>query len=347
LVKKRNHYIPQFLLRRFASREEHGRHWLWQFRSGKRPVEIVTKDAAVATFFYGQPATGVEDSFAELEGQQAALLRDLDAGTSPDGRSQELERFVWSLAFRTRALRGQFSGVAERGIAQMGVVDDKTITDAFGRAITNNFDRYLDDFLSKLPAGQQLAIKHLLQLPGVSEAVRDHVRREVGMTVPMVRTLLEQAAKVMPNAAESGQIQAFTKFFAEGKAVPDTFKVPIWSIEQFSPKSVVLGDIVLFATGPDANCGAVGRFTKDFVAIYFPISHESVLVGRRDEASPVLGLAGINAASAQLSLDTFFASKRTDMELGLVPQIGSGEPILPEDELRRIVGGAWNSLGKP
>lgn len=347
MVKKRNHYIPQFLLRRFASREGRGRHWLWQFRSSRVPVEVVTRDAAVECHFYGPPETGVEDSFAELEGKQAALLRDLDAGTNPADRSRELHQFIWSLAFRTRALRGQFADVGERGIAKISAVDPKTIEHAFGREIATNFDQHLERLLEKLPAEQRAAAERLLQSPGIAGAVKEHVLREMTKVAPMVGGMLKPAAAAMQGAAANGHIQGLTKLFAEGKAVPDGFEVPSWSMQQFSPHSVLLGDGVVFAVGPGEARGALGRFTKDYVAIYAPISHACVLIGRRDRSGQVLGLDDINEASAKLSLDTFFASRSTDVERGLAGQIGTGQPILSDEELRHIAEESWNKLGVP
>jgi len=347
MAKKRNHYVPQFLLRRFASRGGRKQCWVWQFRSGADPIEVVTKDAAVSTYFYGQPETGVEDAFAELEGKQAALLRDLDTGTDPNERAQELRVFVWSLSFRTRALRIQFADTAERAIEQMKAVEDQTIAAAFGREITNNFAHHLDAFLAKLPPAQQAAIRQGLTQPGVSEAVRDYVRGEMGKSVPMVGAILGQLGGVIQDAAESGHVKGLTKLFAEGKAVPEKFDVPHWTVEVFDANSVVLGDAVVFATGPEGDAGTLGKYTQSYAQVYAPFGHDRVLVGTRTKGMPTLGLAAINAASAQLSLDTFFASRRTDAEDELAEQIGTGEPLLSDAELAQIAGDSWNSLGEP
>jgi hypothetical protein len=347
MPRKRNHYVPQFLLRRFASRGNRKRHWVWQFRSGAGPIEVMTKNAAVSTYFYGQPETGVEDAFANLEGKQAALLCDLEAGQDPNERAQELRVFVWSMSFRTRALRIQFADTAVRAIEQMMAADGKTITEAFGREIANNFDHHLDEVLAKLPPAQRALIRKMLAQPGASEAAREHVLGEIEAAVPMVEAMLEQASGGMQDAAESGHVKGLMKAFAEGKQVPDRFEVSHWSIERFDANSVVLGDGVVFAAGPDGDLGALGKFTKDFAAVYAPIGHDRVLVGKREEGTPTLGIDEVNVASVQHSLDTFFASRRTDVEVKLAEEIATGEPILSDEELRRIAGDSWKSLGEP
>ena len=347
MTKKRNHYVPQFLLRRFASRGNRKRRWVWQFRSGARPVEVVTRDAAVSTYFYGQPETGLEDAFADFEGRQGTLLRDLDAGEDPNDRGQELRVFVWSLAFRTRALRSHFADTAERLLEQMKAVDGKTITDAFGREIANNLDHHLDAILAKLSPAQRAHAQQAMRLPGVSDAMKTYALREVAKSVPMVGAVLGQVGGLIQGAAESGHVKGLMKLFAEGKVVPEKFEVPNWTVELFEGNSVVLGDGVVFATGPNGDWGTLGKFTRSYAEVYAPISHDRVLVGKRNKGTQTLGLAEINAASVQLSLDTFFASRRTDTEVNLADQIGTGEPILSNEELARIAGDSWKSVGDP
>jgi hypothetical protein len=226
-------------------------------------------------------------------------------------------------------------------------VDTKTIEDALARELTDNFDEHLKRVLEKLPAVQQAAVEELFQVPGMGSAAKKLMLREMAKVAPMVGGIIKRAAAAMPAAAASGHIQGLTKLFAEGRAVPDGFEVPSWSIHQFPPHSVLLGDGVVFAIGPGEARGALGRFTKDYIAVYAPISDTCVLIGHRDRSGPVLRLDDINEASVQLSLDTFFASQSTDVERDLVAQIGSGQPILSDDELQRIARESWSKLGTP
>ena len=345
MSKKRNHYVPQFLLRRFASRGNRKRHWIWQFRSGADPVEIVTKDAAVSTYFYGQPATGVEDAFADLEGAQASLLREIDAGTDPNDKGRELCSLVWSLAFRTKALRSHFAATAQRGIEQMRQVDEQTVAEAFERNIDKNFDRLLEAELAKYPASHQALIRDAMSAPGTPEAMKEHVLKEVAKSVPQVDGILGKIGALVGKATDSGHVKALVELLAEGKGVPDSFQVPHWSIEQFKPNTVVLGDCAVFAVGPGGDSGALGKFTKNFESLYAPISHDRVLVGRRDTGGRVFCLDEINVASVQCSLQAFFASRSTRMEVELSSQIETGAPILSDDELAQIAKESWSNLG--
>lgn len=46
--KKRSHYVPRFLLNRFASRSQNDTRLVWQFSKEKPPIEISTSSAAVS-----------------------------------------------------------------------------------------------------------------------------------------------------------------------------------------------------------------------------------------------------------------------------------------------------------
>lgn len=78
--RRRNHFIPRFLLNRFASRRKDSKAWIWQISQDGSAVEISTRDAAVATDFYGGPETGVEDAFAEAETEFSRTLAAIERG---------------------------------------------------------------------------------------------------------------------------------------------------------------------------------------------------------------------------------------------------------------------------
>lgn len=345
MPKKRNHFIPQFLLRRFASRQVGKRHWLWQFRVHSEPVEVVTENAALSTLFYGDPTTGVEDAFATREGEQATLLRDLDAGGSPDTRANELRKCVWSLSLRTRAFRSQFTTMAQRGLEHMADADEQTIHDAFVRQMPKVLDQVMEGVLAKLPPDEARGAREALRDPRVAARIKTLAEQQLRKAVPAVRPLLKAVAAQLPQESESGHVGGLAALLANWDAESSRIHLPRWTVCQFPANTVVLGDSVAFAVGPDGETGAVGRFTKDLVAVYAPISHSGVLVGRRDDSAPILPLDAINTASAQLSLDTLFASRDTELERTLVEHIGTGEPMVPESELRKLGRDNWDTFG--
>lgn len=106
---RRNHYVPRFLLKRFSSRSQGKKSWIWQVSHEDDPVEISTRDAAVTRDFYGGPSSGVEDAFATAETRFADVLAAIESGDSPQLHQKELREFIWTLVVRTRAFRQQFA----------------------------------------------------------------------------------------------------------------------------------------------------------------------------------------------------------------------------------------------
>src|ERR1022692_607297 len=65
---KGQHFLPRFLLGRFASRTKRGQSYVFLFRRGERQVEANVSNVAKARYFYGDPATSaLEEKLAGEE----------------------------------------------------------------------------------------------------------------------------------------------------------------------------------------------------------------------------------------------------------------------------------------
>jgi hypothetical protein len=74
----RQHILPRFLLKGFASRLDGQEVFTWVFRKGGNIFEANIKNVAVEKHFYTQPAnTSVDDEITELERGFARLLDNL------------------------------------------------------------------------------------------------------------------------------------------------------------------------------------------------------------------------------------------------------------------------------
>ena len=113
MTGRRNHYIPRFLLSRFASRRLGKKSWIGQVdRTNTR--EISTKDAAVSHDFYGRPDTGLENALSLLEGRLAASIAALEAGQLTRANDDDLRTLVWNMVFRGKASREQLADTGAR-----------------------------------------------------------------------------------------------------------------------------------------------------------------------------------------------------------------------------------------
>lgn len=347
MVKKRHHHIPRLLLRRFAFRANKKSAYLWQFRRGGSPIEVETRNAGVESFFYGDPATGIEDDLAKLETTWATLLAEVDAAEDLRHRHEELRRFVWILAFRTRALRGHFGNTAVNVVNSLAEADPATIADALRRGFESDLDAHWEATLASLPTEVGAAIRAAVAKdPPLKQRILDQARNAIPSSGALATRVLRSAAPALQQGAERGQLKALSKILGDHSWAPSgEFAPASWIVLRFDPHSVILGDGVVFALGPQEQTGTIARFAGDWREVYVPISHGRVLVGRREGVAASLDLTAINAASAGLSHESFFAARDSATERALASRIGTVEPMLTEEDRRNHVDETWGGVG--
>ena len=98
-----SHFIPQFLLKGFASRVEGDETYVYVFREGARGYEANTKKVGTQRNFYGDPL--IERPLAEWEGQFGILVRRLRDGDCNTNDKPLIDRFVAQTLVRTRCFR--------------------------------------------------------------------------------------------------------------------------------------------------------------------------------------------------------------------------------------------------
>ncbi len=348
MAKKRNHYIPQFLLRRFANDEGGSR--IWQFRENAKPVAIGTRDAAVSRYFYGDPSLEIEDDLQALESGQATLLEEVAGGADLESRCGLLTELVWSLATRTQAFRGHFAEVTQRLLTGLQQVSPETMATAFTRGIENELETHIDDLLrdSGIPEEEIPAIRaHLINRLGGPEAARKEALRHMDDVLPVAPRLLSSLEAVAPQASMDGHIKLMAKQMAVRGKPPSGFEVSKWHVQTFDSNTIVLGDGVVVATS-SGEFGALAKFASAFERVFVPISHRSVLVGdRTSDGLRDVDPEALNRASVSLSLNGFFGSRNTAAELALLEHLGSGDPMLSDDVIQEILEECWSSLNLP
>jgi hypothetical protein len=106
----RQHILPRFLLKGFASRLDAQEVFTWVFRKGGNVFEANIKNVAVEKHFYSQPAnTSVDDHITQRERGFARLLDNLRSEN--DGFKiidPTVPEFVSHLTSRTKHLRDSF-----------------------------------------------------------------------------------------------------------------------------------------------------------------------------------------------------------------------------------------------
>jgi hypothetical protein len=100
-----HHYLPQFLLRGFASRQRKKQYFTWLFRLGTDPIETNLKNVVKIRDFHGNPSEEkLEENLSLLEVAQSELLRKLRQKQSLV-QSAAIASLVTSIQIRSENVR--------------------------------------------------------------------------------------------------------------------------------------------------------------------------------------------------------------------------------------------------
>lgn len=338
-VKERNHFIPQLLLRRFASRIEGKKAWVWQYRQPAKPIEISTKDAAVGRFFYGKPETGIEDALTPHEVKTAELFTALDKGADPNQFTEDLQRLVWLLYVRTKSFRRRLLK-ASNGFVEV-LLDELCSGENELKLRKKILPRMDAQFLEKaraLPYQQQKYLLANRRLLMAKMPLRSFVEE-------IVSGFLAEWSGASEEAVESGQIKGMQGLLPEFSENTDFLEVQNWKLVTSNEQNLVLGDSCVFAL-TNGEVRSLEKLHDKVVssAIFLPISGTQLLVGVRRGDDPSLPVDKVNLASVRQSSEMFFASKMDPDLANMVGQMGASSDLLARDEMKALVAEIWGKL---
>lgn len=346
--KKRNHYIPKLLLKRFASQTMGKSTLVWLLSRERGPVEVSVRDAGVSSYFYGDPSNGLEDRLSGVESIQAQTLKRIEDGDDPSAHAETLRGLVWTLTIRTNALRSQFTSATARLVGHLAdSAGDDDAKAAFAARVEDDLDELLPAELAKLPPRYRDRALQLLEDPDRRHALRDRFRDTLLQTD--LQALMHEAFStidgVISRSVQDGQIRGLTSMLDRGSA-PERFAPAHWRVERRQAGAFVLGDGCVFAVDGDGKAGTLLASSGAWGSIYLPVSSSAVLIASSDPIESVLTDDEINAASVALSAECFFSSLCGAREHQLIERIGSRASLMSDEEMARLAKESWTKAPK-
>lgn len=344
--RKRNHFIPRFLLSRFASRRQGKKTWVWQISQDGNGIEISTRDAAVATDFYGGAETGVEDNFARAEYQYAQALTAIERGEEIENHRDSLRELVWTLAIRTRALRRQFTETVGNLTNQMvESVRSQSAQDALVEHFRVQLLEKFEEESSILTPELQAAAKHDFERSelhrNMLHALEDLMRSPLPHLVFGHMRDMMRTQGVLEKAVEDGQVQGLSRLL-EDVRVPSSFSPAQWGLYEVEPsQALILGDACVVAVASEGKVCSLFQSNNTWETLYLPIFPSRVLVAGRHSLGTLWQQEEINRASAELSSSHIYCSETTETTRSLASLIGKKAMFLSEEEISGLVEGSW------
>jgi hypothetical protein len=103
---KRQHILPQFLVKGFSSRSAHSNHFVWVYRKGQAPFESNIINVGVEKNFYSEDDSTIDEKITDAERGYAELLNELRRIKKSELINKEmLPYFIAHLEIRTRNVR--------------------------------------------------------------------------------------------------------------------------------------------------------------------------------------------------------------------------------------------------
>jgi len=328
---KGQHFLPRFLLGRFASRTKRGQSYVFLFRRGERQVEANVSNVAKARYFYGDPATSaLEEKLAGEESVWASLV----------------ERLV-----RTGEVLGPDVSVISNMVVNL-TVRGRNFRDGTNAAFEKVFSQVEDSILA-LPR-QYLRSELEKMLPGVLE--NPEVRARVGhLSNDQRRLLLDTFARIVPwDSAKAAAVENFRvlrsmaseqqivanshrnslyKLF-EGCARAEDLATLEWRVERATCDRMILGDVATVGRAAGSSTFQNVMTLEGVPAlICLPISSDAVLVGSQIGCVEPLDFRAINLASVELSRSFFVSSQNSQMESAYRERLGDRSELLTEEDI--------------
>jgi hypothetical protein len=325
MASQRHHYIPQFLLKGFASQITKKSHFVFRFAKGSKPHEVNTINVAVARSFHDGLSADLEQRISFRESNYVTALENLRKQNADTNDIILIAECVFNLMVRTKHLRVGFTilgnelfGLFDTPEAQR-VLRKRALTDFAARPeIAAVLNRYPKNRRERILLTE--IIKRGIDLNAEHKRVWDNIKTHIDM------------AQFVKHA----QLKTL-----EIEGIPEPRKISFlsyhWSIDHHQPPgSFVLGDVGLLARVPD-----VDQLTFPYgfgmpLMVCLPISSAELLVGTVQPERDELSAEEVNWASAELSRDFFVASRNTTQELRYLERLGSRAVFLPKSDVLRL-----------
>lgn len=339
--RSRNHIIPQVLLKRFASKNDGEKCWIWRFRRGAGAIEISTKDTAVSKNFYGGEQSGVEEKLGGDEGAYGTIFEELDLGRDPNEISVQLKGMIRNFALRTASFRARLPEYLHHLIQNVGAVPtDEQIEQRALLELDRNPRKFLEAPLRKFLPGSPKLAEWLLGSRVFLWFMKRLLRK---LLAPFFRSKHQLAVQTMARDKIPQQLvqNLQLKRLLESAPMLDRFNPAKWRVCRATPGSILMGDSCVIAVNSIGEAGALFRFGTKWDSVYMPLSHSSYLVALSCETSRVLEPEVLNRASAQVAMDEIYSSRWTEVEESLSRLIGTGDFVASSAETDKAIRSAW------
>lgn len=344
MAGKRQHIIPRFLQKGFASEIRDDKVFSWLYRKDIKPIEVSTKDIYVEKNFYGQEGPASTDEIiTDLEIEKFSPL--CDELRKREGNvteySQQIAEFVANTSIRTIHLRNCFRESSERLTTEIGnyIFEYENIK----RLLFSNPEltkKILNETLNENGFGQMFSELLFPLIESFLPIILDSQRELLKLTF---QRIFEEIKIKIPGAIKEGHNKSLAQNPIPEPRLEDYTNLS-WYICK-SDTSIILGDVgCLFETDGRKRFKPINEKGETIKNIFFPISANQVLVGTVNTEQPELNAQTLNEEIAKSSYEQFICSENNKETNALINFIGMDSGILSEEEIQGLINDSINDI---
>ncbi len=339
MAGKRQHFIPQFLQKGFASHTDGDEAFTWVYRKGQKPFNSNIKNVGVEGLFYSEKDDpSLDDVITSAEGDFAQLIDSLRQNDAVDEKDYvKIAHLFAHLEIRTRHLRQSFFTTGNLLINEfLEYLSDPSSCKNFIRRMLKNdpsiIKTTLYEELNKLGLPQEL-LPELIKLS--DPFIELSMPNMPSLLTYMAAYLKVEMPAILKKATKTGHIKALNRGLAPDVKV-QLFENLNYRIENSESDLLILGDSpVVFHVSGDRGFKTFLEKGDDLIAVLLPITHRQLLVGSKERYVPIFST--LRRKIACCSLEYFIAGEANPENGHLSEDISKNAHLLNKSEIEEIL----------
>jgi len=335
---KRQHFIPQFLQRGFASHIVGDEVFTWVYRKGAHPFNTNIKNIGVERAFYTlENDTVADDLITGVEGPLSELVERLLISPGGPMRDPLVPSLIAHLEIRTRHFRQCYMQSAEYLMSQFidFIADADSFAESFERTLRDDPSSIREMFSEEL-AAKGLPPSTTQIVMGLLPIYMPILKAKLRCEMPQLAAFLRQTLpRMVSEAAKSGQIKALKGGVSPAVRVHH-YESLSYRLLDIPDKSLVLGDsAVVFRVDAPKPYKTFWEKNDRLQAVFLPLAPERLLVGTHSEF--ISGIRDLSQAIAGCSLEYFITHDNCEANDLLKDLIGRDAYLLSRSQMKEIL----------
>ena len=317
LAGKRQHYIPQALMRGFCFKKD----MTYAFRKEQNaPFPCNIKGIGVGTYFYGEENCETDNLITKFEGETDSLLKSLQCGDSNPSH-HDISRWAQIMFIRTQCMRKSMNDLADETINEFcNFIESTNPLKLFEHELLSRRSIFKIQLIKSLKkSGKKLTKQQINNIVNNSDVLKNFIQSQEHQLTMFSDSLIRSFKNKRDDLGKNVQKKLVHNFIEKKKNIANYLKNIHWRTIEFS-EDIILGDSPVYFTNNNETPFILSKDINDAKYVYIPITHNKALQGFKYKPSPI-SADKLNMLSASTSYDHFIA--RTNNAAKYMPHIGT------------------------